>query len=150
MNIEELASSAHEQNMQRDQEIERINKRIRNAEARIEKLRREHAGPMEIVEKIATEIAERMPDRKIETYGPFGLGNEMTIHVCIDGKAVASIVMRPGKNGQLVEIDKTSNTTFAPGTLGAVNGLGRRQMPLTGTIDQLVERLRSEEIGRAS
>ena len=106
---------------------------------------------MDVLEEIAEALRERMPDRRIETLGPFGLGSETAIHIHDGKETVASISLRPDGNAPgLVMIDQESESPYPEGSIGRLNGLGRRAVPLPRTIDGLVELLRAQERERRS
>lgn len=143
--ISQLAAQYRAQNAESADKQAAIDARI--GELRAEREQLESVTYMDFVRVIARNLAELMPDRTIEVFGPFGLACESGIHVSRDDETIASLTLQPGfeQDLSLQVVDLTSKPSFAPGTIGARSGLGRRLTPLEGTFDELVETLREQE-----
>lgn len=148
MDIHAMLRDRKATNAERTAERARIQRRIDNAQARIAKL--PTISHLDVLKEIAAAIQERMPDRQVETLGPFGLGSETAIHVK-DGKTItASLSFQPDDDHPpaLLIIDRDSQSPYPANSIGRMNGLGRRTLPLPATVDELVTDLRAQESAR--
>lgn len=150
MQIDTITSEARSNNEQVEQKIIALEQRILRASEQLQKTRAKRISPMELLRRVAQEVGKLMPDRQIETLGPFGLASETAIHVRDGERTVASMSFRPGENGVgLLVVDPQSESPYPPNSLGRVNGLGKRTYPLTGSIQDLVNQFREQEAERA-
>ncbi len=85
-----------------------------------------------------------MPGYRYETFGPFGLACETSIHFYReDDKGETKLLtFRPGDLdiGKLKLVDRTINRgRYKQGTMGEVNGGNYKTIPMKETIDELIE-----------
>ncbi len=145
MQIEAMFAKARATNRANEAKLAKLEAVIADAKSKIDQL--STIGHVQMVKAIAAEIQLEMPDRKVEVLGPFGLGAETAIHVIDNDDIVASIDFRPDQEDRpgLVRLTHEADNTFAPRTLGAMSGLNRKTVPVTGTIADLVSELREQE-----
>lgn len=145
MQLDAMFAKAKAMNRANEAKRAELEATIADAKAEIDQLN--WIGHVQMVKAIAAEIQREMTDRKVEVLGPFGLGAETAIHVIDNNDIVASIDFRPDQENRpgLVRLTHQAEQTFAPRTLGAMSGLNRKAVPLTGTIADLVAELRNQE-----
>ena len=149
MQLDAMIAKARATNRANEAKRAELEATIADAKAEIEQLN--SIGHVQMVRAIADGIQREMPDRRVEVLGPFGLGAETAIHVIDNDDIVASIDFRPDQENRpgLVRLTHEADNTFAPRTLGAMSGLNRKSVPLTGTIADLVSELRKQDKERA-
>lgn len=149
MTIEEMLDDCRKRNTQVEAEQHRLQTEIDDRQKRLDELKT--VSYFTFAEEIAAEIEERMPDRKVEVLGPFGLGCQLGLHVKDGVETTASLTLEPGEPDGLglVMIDYASESAFPEGSIGRRNGLGHKTEKLTGSIDDLVSTLRKQESERS-
>ena len=101
----------------------------------------------EIIKPIAELLVKRMKNRHYEILGPFGMTCETSIHFYINGNKnqlenCRAINFRPVdlEIGKIEIVDYDNNTNeYKKGTIGEVNGMNYRTIPMPDTIDKLLE-----------
>lgn len=137
---------------QRDYYAQRLNRaraRIAAAEKTVEQCQR-HTVHVRMVQQLAALLEPYFPQHKLYVLGPFGLTNQMAIHVNdpagdADGRTltVGSMAFRPD-SGRLKRVDHTRNTGEYPaGSIGAINGLNYTEAELPDSIGAIAELLRA-------
>ena len=145
MQIEAMFADARATNEATATKRAELETTIANATSEIDQL--QSLSHVDMVKMIAAAIQEKMIDRRVEFLGPFGLGAETAIHILNGNDIVASIDFRPDQENRpgLVRLTHEADNSFAPRTLGALSGLNRKAVPVTGTIADLVTNLRKQE-----
>lgn len=131
MRIDRLFDEAAAHNAAVETEEAKLRATIKRAEAALKRFGR--IRPVDTAKTIAHAVGMRMPDHQVVVLGPFGMTGDMGLHVKNDdGDIVASLTFEPDKE--------------RPGGLVVVDGIGReaKRTPLSGTIDELVERLKNQ------
>ncbi len=131
MRIDTLFDKAAAHNAAVETEEARLRETIERNKAELARLSRiRHA---DTAKAIASEVGTRMPDHRVVVLGPFGMTGELGLHVENDaGDIIASLTLEPDRNRE--------------GGLVVVEGIGRdaKRTPLSGTMDELVERLKDQ------
>ncbi len=101
----------------------------------------------EIIKPIAELLVKKMKNRYYEILGPFGMCSTTSIHFYINGNKnqlenCRSINFRPVdlEIGKIEIVDYDNNTNeYKKGTIGEVNGMNYRTIPMPDTIYKLLE-----------
>lgn len=99
---------------------------------------------------LAEALAPQFPGYVLSARGPFGLACRACLFVhradAPDTASVGALVFEPGDLavGEIRLVDTTSTTgTYAPGTLGAFNGLNHPTGPVPDALEEIAALLRA-------
>ncbi len=163
MSLKKIISEYTDKETHNKAERAKINARIEQREKQIQRLkaRLDKTGYIswidDLVEPIAKAMAEKMPKRRYEVLGPFGVGATTSIHFYkigieesrqFDSDNCKSITFRPkdlGK-GTLVLVDYTRELPgFTKGSIGEMSGLQYPTIPIKNTVDELLQFMTQQE-----
>lgn len=126
--------------------LERKKKVLEKKLDRLDRLERPYWGDW-LIKPIAEAIVKKMPNRRYEILGPFGLNAETSIHFYKKGVSekelfkkdnCLSLTFRPGEldEGELRIVDLTVNTgRFAVGSIGEMNRMNYPDKPIPPDAD---------------
>lgn len=148
-NYAEIFSTYCQQRDKIQDKVEQRKKQIERLDKRLDNLVYPHWIEF-VLKPIAEEIVKKMPGYYYETYGPFGLACETSIHF-YKGEdkedETRFLIFRPGDLdiGEIKLIDRTKNLgRYKQGTIGEANGGNYQTIPMKETIDELIEFMNKE------
>lgn len=131
-------------------EVARIKRLIERHKKTLRRLN-DNGGWMNLMVKpLASAISERLGGIPWEIYGPFGLSAETTIYLFPSGgddichDETYSITVYPSHCTEEFTLDYDTGArtnTYAPGTVGALNGFNKVKAPLPDEIDNVLKLL---------
>lgn len=149
-----MLSELYAKLIEQDKKEERLEKLILRHKRALEKLQKKGGWFNCCLISLADEISKRL-NMPYEIYGPFGLGAETSIYFFADGekgdivhKETYRITLHPScKDGTGSYAERfyfTYNTgekrnSYAPGTIGELNGFNNVEAPLPDDMDSIVE-----------